>query len=63
LIVKELREHIEARGYEVRRIRVFKNSFHVNYWSPNAKMRAFYKSPIEKVTWQQIEGHYPKAEE
>lgn len=61
--VDELRRKIEAQGYEVRNIRVFKRSFHVNYWTSSAKMRAFYKVPLSSVTWRDLKDGFPKVEE
>lgn len=57
---EELRKNIEARGYEVRAIRVFQNSFHVTFWSSKYKAKAFFKKPIETVTWEQLEGEFPR---
>ena len=51
---EELKEALEAKGYEVRNIRVFKNSFHVNYWTSEVKMVRYCKCPIEKVELKDI---------
>lgn len=59
----ELRQKITAQGYEVRSIRVFKHSFHVNYWTSALKMRAFYKVPLNSITWRDLEDHFRKVEE
>lgn len=61
--VEELRQKITAQGYEVRNIRVFKHSFHINYWTSSAKMRVFYKVPLSSITWQGLKDHFPKVEE
>jgi len=61
--VDELRRKIEAQGYEVRNIRLFKKSFHVNYWTSSAKMRAFYRVPLSSVTWRDLEDHFLKVED
>jgi len=61
--VEELRRLIEQRGYEVKAIKIFKKTFHVTYWHPDYKAKAFYKTPIEKVTWEQIEQGYPKIDQ
>jgi len=58
--VKELKRLIEAQGYEVKSIKTFKNSFHVNVWTPTLKLRFFYKRPLEQVTWEQLKRDYPK---
>jgi len=55
---EELRQKIEECGHEVKSIRVFKNSFHVNYWTKEAKIIRYYKVPISKVTWNQVRGSY-----
>jgi len=51
---EELRKMLEAKGYEVKRIRVFKNSFHVNYWTKEAKLICYCHFPIEKLTKQNM---------
>lgn len=61
--VEELRNHIEARGYEVRSIRVFRNSFHVNVWTPEYKMMEYFKRPLQELTWEQLESRYPQIGE
>lgn len=50
----ELKKILEKRGYEVKSIRVFKNSFHVNYWTNEAKLIYYCKFPIEKLTKQDM---------
>jgi len=55
---EELRKQIEARGYEVKTIRVFKKTFHVTFWGSKFKSTAFYKVPLEQVTWEQIERDF-----
>jgi len=59
--VLELSEKIEAEGYELKSIRRFKNSFHINYWSPNAKMQLFIKVPLNSVQWRDLKPHFPKV--
>lgn len=58
---EELRSLIESQGYEVRSIRVFSKSFHVNYWTPDAKIIRWYKVPIETVEWNDVKHEYPKV--
>ena len=55
---QELRKKLEERGFEVKRIRVFKNSFHVNYWTKEAKMVRYYRVPLSSVSWKDIQGGY-----
>lgn len=47
--VDELRKLLESKGYEVKNIRTFKNSFHVNYWTKEAKIVRYVKCPIESL--------------
>jgi len=47
---QEIRKILEDRGYEVRSIRVFKKTFHVNYLTDEVKIRRWLKFPIEKLT-------------
>ena len=61
--VDELRRKITGQGYELRSIRVFKHSFHVNYWTSSAKMRLFIKVPLSSVEWRDLKGQFPKVEE
>ena len=61
--VDELRHNIEAQGYEVRNIRVFKHSFHVNYWTSSVKVRGFYRVALSSIAWQDLKEHFPKVEE
>jgi len=54
----ELKRKIEELGHVVKRIRVFKNSFHVNYWTKKAKIVAYYRFPLSSVSWEEIKGGY-----
>ena len=56
---EELRKQIEARGYEVKAIRVFKKTFHVTFWASEYKAKAFYKVPLEQTVWEDIEQDFP----
>ena len=58
---QELAEKITTQGYEVKSIRVFKNSFHVNVWTPDCKIRQFYKVPLNSVDWARLKRDYPKV--
>lgn len=58
----ELWNHIINRGYKVKSIRLFKNSFHVNYWHPNWKARAFFKVPLSALEWKDLEDNFPQVE-
>lgn len=59
---QELKTCIEGRGYEVRAIRVFKQSFHVTYWHPNYKAKAFYREPLESLEWEDLQNDFKKVE-
>ena len=58
---EELRKLLIERGYDVRSIRVFKKSFHVNVWTDETKERHFYKESIEKLTELDAKRLYPKV--
>ena len=56
---EELRRHIEAvPNVQLRSIRVFKKSFHVNYWTKSFKVLRMYKVPIASVAWKDIEKEF-----
>lgn len=56
----ELAKRIIERGYELKSIRVFTKSFHVNVWSKDYKTMRYYKVPIESLEWKDIQHEYPK---
>jgi len=57
----ELRQKLEERGYEVKSIRTFKNSFHLNVWTKDAKLRYFIGVPLESIRWIDFQSHFPKV--
>lgn len=52
---EELAKILTDKGYEVKSIRIFKHSFHVNFWTKECKVRAFIKIPIEQYTKKDAE--------
>lgn len=61
--VEELKGKIEERGYEVKRVRVFKNSFHVTVWTTETKMTWMYKVALASVAWKDLETGFPREHE
>ena len=51
---EKLAQLLTDKGYDVKSIRVFKKSFHVNYWTPKVKMVWYCKCPIEKLTEEDV---------
>lgn len=47
---EKLAQLLTDKGYDVKSIRLFKKSFHVNYWTPEVKIVRYCKCPIEKLT-------------
>lgn len=58
----ELAEKLTERGYEVKSIRCFSKSFHVNVWTNTSKLRCFYKRPLSEQTWQDLRNDFPPLE-
>ena len=57
---EELRRLIEAQGYEVKSIRVFKKSFHVNFQGPDCRIVTYYKVPLNSLDWSDLKDGFPK---
>lgn len=58
----ELKEKLEERGYEVKSIREFAKSFHLNVWSPEAKYRYFFGTRIDEISWDDLKNRFPPVE-
>lgn len=54
---EELREMINALGYECRSIRCFKKTFHVTFWTKNTKQTHCYRIPISQFTEQDLKNN------
>ncbi len=51
---EKLAQLLTDKGYDVKSIRVFKKSFHVNYWTSEVKCMRFCKYPIAKLTDNEV---------
>jgi len=53
---EKLAQLLTDKGYMVKSIRVFKKSFHVNYWTSKIKCMRYCKYPIEKLTDNEVKS-------
>jgi len=56
---EEFRQHLsEVKNIDLKSIRLFKHSFHVVYWTPEAKIQRFYRVPLSSVSWEAIKREF-----